>query len=226
MGYFPHVHEVLPLTYSSRIDHHCTILPLRIQDLDSSSVIRCLNILTWVSGSLVDELPAHGSQRMLTYRGGVPGYFPPVHGALLLTSSSRIGHHSTISYRYECKTLIRLNIFPLVSCSLVNEQTRTAPSACQPTGDFSRLLPARERRITIDLQLSDRHYSTILPLRMQGLGSLEYFALGVWFARERACERVTRTAPSACQPTGGFAGLLPIRPRRITIDLQFPDRPL
>ena len=51
---------------------------------------------------------------------------------------------------------------------------------------------------------------------MQDLDSLlEYFDLGVWFARER----VTRMAPSACQPTGGFVGLLPARERRITIGL-------
>ena len=57
---------------------------------------------------------------------------------------------------------------------------------------------------------------------MQNLDSLEYFPLGVLFSRERA----TRTDPSACQPTGDFAGLLPARARRITIDLQFSDRPL
>ena len=291
--------------------------------------------------------PAHAN-----LPGALPGYFSSVHGALLLTSSSRIGHHSTISYRYACKTLVRLIISPLVSCSLVNEllarlsahanllgtllgyfphvnialpltyssrighystilpshiqnldsleylsfgvwfarerATRTAPSACQPTGGFARLLPTRPRRITTDLQFSDRpsqhnliplrmqdldsleyfpfgvlfahvnelpawlpahanlpgallgyfphvhialplsyssrigHYSTILPPRIQNLDSHEYFALGVWFA----CERATRTDPSACQPTGDFAGLLPARPRRITIDLQFLDRPL
>ena len=79
--------------------------------------------------------------------------------------------------------------------------------------------------IALPLTYSSRigHYSTILPLHIQNLDSLlEYFALGVWFARER----VTRTDPSACQPTGGFVGLLPARERRFTIGLKFSDRPL
>ena len=52
-----------------------------------------------MSGSLVNEhvnelparLPAHAN-----LPGALPGYFPYVHGALLLTYSSRIGHYSTI----------------------------------------------------------------------------------------------------------------------------------
>jgi len=57
---------------------------------------------------------------------------------------------------------------------------------------------------------------------MQDLDSHEFFPFGVVFSRERA----TRTNPSACQPTGDFAGLLPARARRVTIDSQFSDRPL
>ena len=34
-GYFPHVNHALLSTYSSRIGHYSTILPLRMQDLDS-----------------------------------------------------------------------------------------------------------------------------------------------------------------------------------------------
>ena len=101
--------------------------------------------------------------------------------------------------------------------------TRSPPSAFQPTGGFARLLPTRPRRITTDLQFSDRpSQHNLIPLCMQNLGSLEYFPFGVLFARERA----TRTALSACQPTWDFAGLLPTRQYRITIDLQFSDRPL
>ena len=234
----------------------------------------------------MNELPARPPAHS-NLPGALPGYFPPVHGALLLISSSRIGNHSTISYRYACKTLVRLNISPLVSCSLVNEllarlsahanllgtllgyfphvnialpltyssrirhystilplhiqhldsleylsfgvlfarerATCTPPSACQPTGSFTRLLLIRPRRITTDLQFSDDRPSqhNLIPLCMQDLGSLDYLPFGVLFARERA----TRTAFSACQPTGGFARLLPTRPRRISADLQFSDRP-
>ena len=152
MGYFPHVHDVLPLTYISRIDHHSTILPLRIQDLDSLLEYFDLGVQFARERVTRARLPAHAN-----LPGGLPGYFPLVHGALLLTSSSRIGHHSMI-----------------------------------------------------------------LPLHIQNYDSHEYFALGVWFAREQA----SRTDPSACQPTGDFAGLLPARARRITIDFQFSDRPL
>jgi len=112
--------------------------------------------------------------------------------------------------------------FPLGVLFARERATRTPPGACHPTGGFATLLPTRPRRITTDFQFSDRpSQHNFIPLRMQGLASLEYFPFGVLFARERA----TRTAPSACQPTGGGAKLLPISPRRITADLQFSDRP-
>ena len=158
---------------------------------------------------------------MPSYRGALPGYFPPVHGALLLISSSRIGHHSAISYRYACKTLIHLNIFPLVSCSLVNELLARLSAHANLPGTLLGYFP--HVNIALPLTYSSRigHYSTILPSHIQNLGSLEYLSFGVLFARERA----TRTPPSACQPTGGFVRLLPTRSRRIATDLQFSDRP-
>ena len=185
-----------------------------MQNLDS------LNIFPLVSCSLVNELPARPPAHS-NLPGALPGYFPFVHGALLLISSSRIGHHSTISYRYACKTLIRLNISPLVSCSLVNELPARLSAHANLPGTLLGYFP--HVNIALPLTYSSRigHYSTILPLHIQNLGSLEYLSFGVLFARERA----TRTAPSACQPTGGFARLLPTRPRRITTDLQFSDRP-
>ena len=101
--------------------------------------------------------------------------------------------------------------------------TRSPPSAFQPTGGFARLLPTRPRRITTDLQFSDgSSQHNLIPLRMQDLDSHEHFRFGVLFSRARA----TQTNPSACQPTGDFAGLLPARARRVTIDSQFSDRPL
>ena len=180
-----------------------------------------MNILPWVSGSLVNELPARPPAHS-HLPGALPDYFPLVHGALLLISSSRIGHHSTISYRYACKTLIRLNISPLVSCSLMNELPARLPAHANLPGALLGYFP--HVHVALPSSYSSRigHYSTILPPRIQNLDSHEYFALGVWFT----CERATRTDPSAFQPTGDFAGLLPARPRRITIDLQFLDRPL
>ena len=187
-----------------------------------------MNILPWVSGSLVNELPARIPAHV-NLPATLTGYFPRVHGALLSTYSSRIGHHSTVSYRYislhtvTCRTLIRLNIVPWVSFSLVNELPARPPAHAKLPGGFARLLPTRPRCITTDLQFSDRpSQRNLIPLCMQDLNSLEYFPFGVLFA----CERATRTAFSACQPTWDFAGLLPTRQYRITIDLQFSDRPL
>ena len=170
-----------------------------------------MNILPWVSGSLVNELPARIPAHV-NLPATLPGYFPRVHGALLSTYSSRIGHHSTVSYRYislhtvTCRTLIRLNIVPWVSFSLVDELPARPPAHAKLPGGFARLLPTRPRRITTDFQFSDRpSQHNFIPLRMQGLASLEYFPFGVLFARERA----TRTAPSACQPTGGVPSYFP-----------------
>ena len=119
------------------------------------------------------------------------------------------------------KALIRLNIFPLVSCLLVNELPAWLPAHANLPGALLGYFP--HVHIALPLSYSSRigHYSTILPLHIQNLDSLEYFALGVLFARERA----TRTAPSARQPTGGGAKQLPISPRRIKTDVQFSDRP-
>ena len=91
-----------------------------------------------------------------------------------------------------------LEYFDLVVWFARERVTRMAPNACQPTGGFAGLLPTRPRRITTDFQFSDRpSQHNFIPLRMQGLASLEYFPFGVLFARERA----TRTAFSACKPT-------------------------
>ena len=48
-----------------------------------------------MSGSLVKKLPARPPAHV-NPSGTLPGYFPYVHGALLLIYSSRIGHYSTI----------------------------------------------------------------------------------------------------------------------------------
>ena len=110
----------------------------------------------------------------------------------------------------------------LVSCSLENELPGRLPAHVNLPGTLLGYFP--HAHIALPLTYSSRigHYSTILPLHIQNLDSIEYFALGVWFGRER----VTRPDPSACQPTGDFAGLLPARQRPITIGLQFSDRPL
>ena len=54
-----------------------------------------LDLLPWVSGSLVNELPARPPAHV-NLPGALPGYFPYAHGALLLIYSSRIGRYSTI----------------------------------------------------------------------------------------------------------------------------------
>ena len=99
-----------------------------------------------------------------------------------------------------------LEYFPFGVLFARERATHTAPSACQPTEGFARLLLTHLWRITTDFSSRIGHRSTV-PCRckrMQDLDSLEYFPFGVLFAHERA----TRTAPSACQSTGGFARLL------------------
>jgi len=140
-GYFPHVHGALLSTYSSWIGRYSTA-PYRyipLHTVTCKTLIR-LNIFPWVSCSLVNELPARPPAHAIL-PGALPRYFPPVHGALLLTSSSRIGHHSTISYRYACKALLRLNISPLVSCSLVNELPARLPAHANLPGGVPSYFP-------------------------------------------------------------------------------------
>ena len=153
--------------------HHSTISYLYA----CKTLIR-MNIPTLVSCSLMNELPARIPAHV-NLPATLPGYFPHVRGALLSTYSSRIGHYSTVSYRYislhtvTYKTLIRLNIFPWVSCSLVNELPARLSAHANPPGTllgyFSHV------NVALALTYSSRigHYSTILPLHIQNLGSLE-----------------------------------------------------
>ena len=142
-GYFPHVHGALLSTYSSWIGRYSTASPIPLhtvtyrymQDLDSPEYFP-LGVLF----ELVNELPARPPAHAVL-PGALPRYFPPVHGALLLTSSSRIGHHSTISYRYACKALLRLNISPLVSCSLMNELPARLPAHANLPGGVPSYFP-------------------------------------------------------------------------------------
>ena len=174
-----------------------------------------MNISPLVSCSLVNELPARIPAAHVNPPATLPGYFPHVHGALLSTYSSRIGHYSTVPYRYiplhtvTCKTLIRLNISPLVSCSLVNELPARLPAHANLPGALPGYFPPVHGALLLISSSRIGHHSTIsYRYACKNLDSLEYFPFGVLFARERA----TRTAPSACQPTWDFAGLLPTRP--------------
>ena len=204
------------LQFSDRPSQH-NLIPLSMQDLHSLEYFP-FGILLARERATRTALSA--CQPTWDFAG--LGYFPHVHIALPLTYSSWIGHYSTIlpSHIQNLDSLEYLSFGVLFARE---RATCTAPSACQPTGGFARLLPTRPRRITTDLQFSDGpSQHNLIPLRMQDLDSHEHFPFGVLFSRERA----TRTNPSACQPTGDFAGLLPTRARRVTIDLQFSDRPL
>ena len=144
-----------------------------------------------------------------------------------LQFSDRPSQHNLITLSMQ--DLHSLEYFPFGILLARERATRTALSACQPTWDFAGLGYFLHVHIALPLTYSSwiGHYSTILPSHIQNLDSLEYLSFGVLqlagvlFARERA----TCTASSACQPTGGFATLLPTRPRRITTDFQFSDRP-
>jgi hypothetical protein len=158
LGYFPHVHIALPLTYSSWIGHYSTILPSHIQNLDSLEYLS-FGVLQ-VSCSLVNELPARLPAHA-NLPGALPGYFPLVHGALLLISSSRMGHHSTISYRYACKTLIRMNISALVSCSLVHELPKRIPAHVNLPATLPGYFPHVHGALLSTHSSRIGHYSTI-----------------------------------------------------------------
>ena len=221
LGYFPHVNIALPLTYSSRIRHYSTILPLHIQHLDS---LEYLSFGVLFARERATRTPPSACQPT----GGFARLLPTVHGALLLISSSRIGHHSTISYRYACKTLIRMNFPPLVSCSLVNELPARIPAHVNLPVTLPGYFPHVHGALLSTHSSRIGHYSTVAyryislhTVTRKTLIRLNIFPLV-------SCSLVNELParpPSVFQPTGGFAGLLPTRPRRITTDLQFSDRP-
>ena len=175
-----------------------------------------------VSWSLVNELPARPPSVFQPTGGICRATSHPSTRALLLISSSRIGHHSTISYRYACKTLVRLNISPVVSCSLGQRATRTALSACQPTWTLLGYFPHVNIALPLTYSSRIRHYSTILPLHIQRPWCAgRYLPVGVLSARERAHPHAPQRMPAyrgLCQATAHC-------PRRVTTDLQFSDRP-
>ena len=113
-----------------------------------------------MSCSLVNELPARLPAHA-NLPGVLPGYFPLVHGALLLISSSRMGHHSTVSYRYACKTLIGMNIFPLVSCSLVNELPARIPAHVNLPATLPGYFPHVHGALLSTYSSRIGHYSTV-----------------------------------------------------------------
>ena len=154
-GYFPPAHGALLLISSSRIGHHSTISYRYAR----KTLIRS-NISPLVSCSLVNELPARLSAHA-NLPGALPGYFPLVHVALLLISSSRMGHQSTVSYRYACKTLIRMNIFPLVSCSLVNELPARIPAHVNLPATLPGYFPHVHGALLSTYSSRIGHYSTV-----------------------------------------------------------------
>ena len=123
---------------------------------------------------------------MPIYRGLCEATFPrPRRITTDLQFSDRPSQHNLISLRMQGrKALIRLNIFPLVSCLLVNELPAWLPAHANLPGALLGYFP--HVHIALPLSYSSRigHYSTILPLHIQNLDSLEYFALGVLFACE------------------------------------------
>ena len=152
--------------------------------------------------SLVNELPA-----WLSAHANLPetllGYLPHVHIALLLLYSSRIGHYSTI-LPLHIQTLIRMNILPWVSGSVVNESPARIPAHVNLPATLPVYFPHVNDPLLSAYSSRIGHYSTVLPLRIQDLDSPEYFFLGVWFARERANPHGSQRMPTyrgGCQAT-------------------------
>ena len=64
-------------------------------------------------------------------------------------------------------TLIRLNIFPWVSGSLVNELPVRLPAHANLPGTLPGYFPNAHAALPLTYSFRIGHYSTILPLRMQ-----------------------------------------------------------